>query len=553
MFPLGNPPPQPADAPDASTSGAADARHHQGVFAAIRVVAVFTVLSRLVGLVRDVAVARVFGDTAVASAFNFASMPANVARRLFGEGALAASFVPEYIALVEKRPELAPRFASFSIALVLLVTTVLSALGALAIGFFLLVASHQPQRELLLQLTLALLGFIPFICATALLVGMMQVHGRFAASSLPPILQNGMVVATCSLIWLFRLSPTGASFAVCATILLSGVAGFLWCVWSLRPHIHFTTVFLGVGPSVRRVLRRFGPGAVALGTLQLNSMVDSVIATWPILVGPTMLGLAVPLDDASGAVVSYAQRLYQFPIGIFGTAVATAAFPALARAAIGDARLFAETLRRAIRLSLFIALPASVGLMMVAGDATRALLHGGNFSSQGVGRAALVLMGYAPAIWVYAINQVLLRAFYARGDSLIPFDIALASLAINVAGSLALLWVPGLGEVALAIATSIAAVAQMVMLVARLRTMVPEEPLLNADILRGAAMIAGLTAAMLAALVAVRIAMPNVNSNAMSALRLGVGVTVGALVYFSLAAALRRPEIGWLVSRTPDA
>ena len=553
MFPLGNPPPHSAESPDAASTGAADARHHESVFAAVRVVAIFTVLSRLVGLARDVAVARVFGDTAVASAFNFASMPANVARRLFGEGALAASFIPEYIALVEKRPELAPRFASFTIALVLLATTLLSGLSALGVGLFLLVGDHQPQRELLLQLTLALLGFIPLICATALLVGMMQVHGRFAAASFPPILQNAMVVAACSVIWVIRLTPTAASFAVCGTILLSGVLGFLWCVWTLRPYIHFTTVFRGVGPSVRRVLRRFGPGAIALGTLQLNSMVDSVIATWPILVGPTMFGLLVPLDDASGAVVSYAQRLYQFPIGLFGTAVATAAFPALARAAIGDGRLFAETLRRAIRLSLFIALPASVGLMMIAGDVTRAVLQGGNFSDQGAGRATLVLMGYAPAIWVYAVNQVLLRAFYARGDSLIPLDIALASLAINAVSSLALLWVPGLGEVAVAVATSIAAVAQMVMLVIRLRTMLPDEPLFNAEILRSAAAIAGLTAAMLAALVAVRVLMPHVSSISMSALRLGVGMTVGAVVYLSLAGVLRRPELRWLISRTPDA
>jgi len=155
--------------------------------------------------------------------------------------------------------------------------------------------------------------------------------------------------------------------------------------------------------------------------------------------------------------------LYQFPLGVFGIAIATAAFPALSRVA-GDKKRFGEMLNRGVRLSLYIGLPASVGLLVVGGPLVRVLYSGfgDGFSEDGILRASTVLVGYSVAIWAYSLNQLYTRAFYAQGDTRTPMRIALVMVGVNISLNFALIW--WFREAGLAWSTAVCAILQMVFL-----------------------------------------------------------------------------------------
>jgi putative peptidoglycan lipid II flippase len=296
------------------------------------------------------------------------------------------------------------------------------------------------------------------------------------------------------------------------------------------------------------MLRRFVPGALGLGALQVNTMIDGLIATWPLLVGPTLLGFDYPLDKSSGAVLGYTQRLYQFPLGVFGIAVATAVFPSLSRAA-GDAPLFASIVRRGVRLSLFIGLPASVGLMIVRRDLCSVVFEGGDFSAAGVDRAAWVLLGYAGAVWSYSVNHTLIRAFYARGDLRTPLFISLTTVGLNFLGNITFIWIPGVGEAGLAWSTALTSCLQTALLSRALRRSMPEGRLLQPDDRASVARCALASLAMALPTVAVVALLPVQDAWTGRFVRLLAALAVGAIAYGAMVAALRMPELRWLLAR----
>ncbi|MGP1310723.1 MAG: lipid II flippase MurJ, partial [Phycisphaerales bacterium] len=254
---------------------------------------------------------------------------------------------------------------------------------------------------------------------------------------------------------------------------------------------------------------------------------------------------------------SYTQRLYQFPLGVFGIAVATAVFPLLARVS-DNAHDFAHTLRRGLRLSIFIGLPASVGLFLVRDDLTYVLLQGENFSVDGARRAALVLAGYAPAVWAYSVNQLFVRAFYAKGDTMTPVRVAVSTMLLNLALNLSLIWIPGLRESALAWSTAVSAIIQTVWLARLTRTKLLDAPLLNAETRAGLLRTVALSAVMAAAVVAALVFYPAAGvgaeslTHAASLARLSVCVLVGGAVFGALAVATRAHELRWLLHRSAD-
>lgn len=266
--------------------------------------------------------------------------------------------------------------------------------------------------------------------------------------------------------------PAAWAYPIGIGAVVSAALQVVWSLLALRGWVRWTTGFAGARDEARRMLMRMLPVIVGLGTLQLNSLMDTLIAMYPSWVGDTVMGHDYPLDESSNAILFYAQRLYQFPLGVFGIAVATAAFPALARVANDPAR-FGEMLRRGLRLSLFIGVPASVGLLVVGGDLVSVLYRGGpeggGFSAGGTDRAASVLAGYSVAVWAYALNQLLTRAFYARNDTRTPMTIALGMVGVNLALNCTLIW--WLREAGLAWSTALCAIAQgtLLLVVARRR------------------------------------------------------------------------------------
>jgi putative peptidoglycan lipid II flippase len=519
-------------------------------------VAGVTILSRIAGLARDAVCSRIFGAGPVWSAFAFAFVIPNLFRRLFGEGALSAAFIPAYARLRGEDPALADRFATATALLLTAGLAGLTLLGEIALLMVLRLAPLDESGALAIRLTMVMLPFMPLVCLTALLGGMLQTHGRFAPTAAAPILLNVAMIGGALLgALVMRASLEITAVLVAIGVVIAGGAQVAWSLAALRGRSMWTRAFSGASGPLRTMGRRMGPSIVALGALQVNTLLDALIASWPILVGSTIalpfLGVReYPLDEASNAVLFFTQRLYQFPLGVFGVALATAVFPALARAA-GDSRLFGATLRRGVRLALFIGIPASVGLIAVRTDLARVILGGGLFEASDVERVSFTLLGYAPGVWAYATTQVYARAFFARGDTVTPMRVALATVGANLALNLILIW--PLGEAGLAWSTSITAAGQCL----ALAVLAPRgEGSQRDDLWRSAGWSAGLSGMMAVALAALgALWAGGVDPSwGESLVRLAAFVGAGAVVFLGGAALARRPETGWLLERdaSPD-
>ncbi len=525
---------------------------------ALRATSGMTLLSRLGGLVRDVLIGRVFADSPlVGSAFNAAFAIPNMFRRLFGEGALSAAFIPAYTAArKESDPAVPASLASLTLAVLGLVTAALTILLEVALLVLLLTLPHDPERALSLRLVMVMLPFMPCICVAAILAGMLQVHGRFGPAASGPILLNVCIVAVAGLcLGLGVKADEPIAYALGAATVLSGVTQAAWFLKLLRPHVTLSrrpADWRSARPRAALMFRKFIPVAVGLGTLQLSTFLDTLIAMWPIWVGPTMLGHPYPMDEASNFILGQTSRLYQFPLGVFGIAVATAIFPLLARAA-DDRPVFLDTLRRGVRLSLFIGVPASVGLLLVRRDAIALLYaHGpGAWSPEQIDRAAAVLAGFALGVWAYALNHVLTRAFYARQDTATPMRVSIAMVIVGLIMNMILIWT--LREAGLAWATTIAATAQSVtlLIIARARMCAPGEALLDRATLRAIARIAAAAAGMAAAVWLTLRFMPASTALAPTAARVAAAIAAGAGTYLAAALLMRAPELKWILARPP--
>ncbi len=419
-----------------------------------RNVTVLTFLSRITGLVRDAAMSRCFGAGLVMDSFAFAFMIPNLFRRLFGEGALSAAFIPVYTRLERDDPALARRTASTLVGIMVLVLGGLTAIGEIALGALQL---RTGGDHLGLRLMAIMLPYMPLVCLVAILGAMLQVRGRFGPTASAPVILNLFIVGAAVF---FRDRPDDTHVSLTAWAVI--VAGLVQVVWSVLGAGHAIAWPRLRDPEALRELRgvfsQTIPMVLGLGVLQLNTFLDGLIASYPSAIGSTILGFSYPLDEGAMASLGYAQRLYEFPLGVFGIAVATAIFPQLSRQA-NEPDAFVDTLRRGLRLVLFIGLPASVGLMLVRDQITAVILQGGDFRPEDTARVGRILMGYAPAIWAYSMTHTLTRGFYARGDSKTPVRVSLGMVALNLTLNLTLIWTP-LREAGLAWSTATCAIIQ---------------------------------------------------------------------------------------------
>ncbi len=545
----------------------------------LRTVSALTLISRILGLVRDLVTVRIFGDTAVGSAFAAAFAIPNVFRRLFGEGALSAAFLPAYSRLNDADPPTAAALARHTLLWLALVTGALTVLAEVALLAVILLTPDDATRDLSLGLVMATLPFMPLVCAAAILGGMLQVHDKFAPLAAAPIILNLCLIAVGGMYFLLgRGDPVPWAYALAAAAVAAGVLQVLWSLAALRAHARRAGArgeqaraqspdsdpsVRTAAPAVRApqasvrtesraLFRRFLPAVLGLGTLQINSLIDTLVAMWPVWVGPTILGYTYPLDEASNAILFYSQRLYQFPLGVFGIAVATVAFPELARAAAKDRTPghdpLAETLRRGLRLSLFVGLPATIGLWLVSQSLVTTVLTGGDgFTADGAARATAVLQGYAVAIWAYSVNHVLTRAFYAAEDTVTPVRIAAAFVGVNLVLNLLLIWY--LREAGMAWATAISAVGQTVFLALALKARHLHAQLFDKESLTTIGKMVLCSAVMGVGVWLVLEAIAPGPDWTSHALALAAATVGGAGVYAAVAARFGLPELAELLGR----
>ncbi len=412
-----------------------------------------TLASRLLGLARDICLVTLFGSArGVLDAFLLAFTVPNLFRRVFGEGALTAAFVPVFVKVRETEgPEPAARLASAVFTLLALVTAGIAGAGMLlCLGLDQLVGFEDPVR-LTLELLAVMLPFLCLICCAALLAAMLQSVRLFSLPAAMSIVLNLCFLVTFAFLAYGRgedglgflrsaSEARSAIFYVAAAVLVAGALQIviqgpvLWLVGvRVRPSLEFGQ------PHVRAVLKGLGPTALGLGVVQVNVLIDNLIAG----------ALAFGPEQGAGAVqyLYLGNRLMQLPLGVFGIAVATTAFPFLARhAARGDHKSLLEQLERAMRLVVFVVLPAAVGLGVLSDPLVRLIFQKPDlvFTDGAVFRTASVLTCYAGGLVFFSLQHLLTRVFYAREEFGTPVRVAMAMVVVNLVLNLVLVHAPDL-------------------------------------------------------------------------------------------------------------
>ena len=457
-----------------------------------------TFLSRLLGLVRDAVLAACFGMSTVTDAFWIGFVVPNLFRRLFGEGALTAAFIPVYSQLVQRDRVQARRFAWACVAMLLALLAGVTLVGEFFLLWMLRYQYGDEASSLAIRLTMLMLPYMPMICTVALLGGILQVHHRFGPAASAPVVLNVVMIAS-ALIAVFWYGsgdqPRAGIWYIAGGVVIAGVIQLLWVGGAALPEVSLGSSFSGTSKALRSVAVTMAPMALGLAIFQINTLLDSLIA-WGLSADTENESTFVfwgrhftyPIQSGAVTALQFAQRLYQFPLGVFGVAVATAIFPALSRAAAstrattrtqrasdGDnpsQDAFGAILQQGLRLTVFIGLPASVGLILVRVPLARLMFERNQFTMQDSIRVAVILAGYASAVWAYSMTHVVTRAFHAVRDARTPLRISLGMVGANFVMNLTLVW--HLGAAGLAWSTAICAMGQVTVLLLAVRRYVPQ-------------------------------------------------------------------------------
>ncbi|MDK1032287.1 MAG: murein biosynthesis integral membrane protein MurJ [Planctomycetia bacterium] len=527
-----------------------------------RLIASLTVVSRILGLVRDSVIAGVFGvtGTIVTSAYAVAFWLPNVFRGLLGEGALSAAFIPTFTDYLEAGDrKKANRFLSATLVMLVVVLGIIVAagVGALVIGS--VWAEEGGKWQLTFSLAAVMLPFALLVCVVAFLGAALQCRGHFATPALAPVVLNLCIIGGA--IWVARILGGPAErqiFAVAIMVVAAGAVQIVMLIPAMRRQgLMVRPVWEPANPGLRRVKALLVPAALALGIVQLNSGLDRIIAMFLMPAGAaesfTLFGRQIqyPLSMGAPAVLYYGSRLYNFPLGVFGIALATAIFPLFSRLAVRkEPREFAKAVSHGLRLALFIGIPSSVGLILIREPFISLWVSYGKVASEAetVARIGSVVVFYSLGVWAYCTIHILTRAFYALEDIATPRRVAMYAAGANLVLNLILVWF--LREGGLALATAVCAMAQVFILSAMLRGRVGG--LRGREILASVARTVIATVFMSAACwFGISHLGPAVVKSAGAARRaaeLGGGLLLGALAFVLVAAVLKMPELKEILS-----
>ncbi|MGF1626932.1 MAG: murein biosynthesis integral membrane protein MurJ [Alphaproteobacteria bacterium] len=496
-----------------------------------------TLVSRVLGFVRDLLIAAVAGAGPVADAFFVAFKLPNLFRRLFAEGALNAAFLPLFAGALEREgPAAAKAFAGQAIVVMLIVLVPFTFLMQLAMpwivpglapGF-----TERPEAlEMAVYFGRITFPYLMMMTLVALLSAILNTYYKFWAAAAAPILLNVVLVA-CLLV----LTPVlpNAGHALAWGVAGAGIAQFLWLAVACRR--------IDMLPSLPRPrltprMRKFGrlilPGAIGAGVTQLNLVVGTIFAS---------------LIPGAVSWLYYADRLNQLPLGVVGIAVGVALLPMLARQLrAGEADRAMETQNRAIEFALVLTLPATAALIAIPHLLVAALFERGAFTPADSQATASALAAYAAGLPAYVLVKTLQPGFFAREDTRTPVLIAGASILVNIALTPLLMW--PLGHVGIALSTAIAAWTNVVglWLVLHRRAALRIEPVLARRLPR----LAGCTLAMAGLLLGLAWLLEGYIDGS-SAARLTAAVvlvTGGMALYLTLIQLTGATDLGSLLRR----
>lgn len=419
------------------------------------VIGSMTFLSRVSGLLRDVVFAHLLGDRAAADVFFVALRIPNFFRRISGEGAFSAAFVPVFTDYrMHKSASENDRFLQLLLGrfgLILLAASVIGVVAApllvalIAPGFL-----QDPEKyQLAVSATRITFPYVFFISLVAMAAGMLNTCGRFAAPAATPILLNLCLIAAALLLvpW-FSSVP----IALAVGVALAGLLQLLFQIpfvrkekLTIRPRIVSRPEDADANAGVAQVFRLTLPAILGVSVAQINVLVNTLLASF--------------LVTGSISWLYYSDRLMEFPVGVFGIALSTAILPNLSRKrtahAAGFNKEFSQTLDWAARWVCLICVPATVGLIVMAGPMIATIYFHGGFTENGVYMAAASLVAFAFGLTAIVMVKILAPGFYARKNTKTPVRIAMISMAANIVFCVILVY--PLRHVGLALATSLAA------------------------------------------------------------------------------------------------
>src|SRR5687768_139160 len=417
-------------------------------------ISIATLASRILGVARETVLAYYFGASASMQmdAYNVAFRIPNLLRDLFAEGAMTAAFVPAFTRTVAARGlEHAWRLGNLVINALIIITGVFVVLGMIFAAPITAAISASEYAtipgkfELTVDLTRVMLPFLSAVAVAVAMMGMLNSLHRFFIPSLSPAMFNLATIASAvALVPVMPALGLPPIMAIAIGTLLGGLGQILiqWPVlrregFRYRPLVDFGD------PELRQVLRMMIPGTVGVAAVNINVLVNTLLAT----------------QQEQGAVswLGYAFRLMYLPIGLFGVSIATAALPEVSRhAAADDLGSIRTTVSSALRMMLMLNVPAMVGLIVLAEPIVALLYQRGAFTTNDTAATAAALIFYAPGLLGYSIVKIASPTFYSLHDSRTPVIVSVVSVAVNLA--LNLLLVRVLGFRGLALGTAIAAV-----------------------------------------------------------------------------------------------
>lgn len=507
------------------------------------VVSVTTLLSRVLGMVRDIACASLLGAGAAWDAFVVAWRIPNLFRRLLGEGALSSAFIPVFSGERERGGP-AAAFAFFQSVLTLL-TVALALLAVLGLGAVLLLPGTlfgggpaADKAELTLTLLEILFPYVILVNVMALFMAVLNSLDHFFAPALAPAVLNvfwigGTVVAR-------HAAPDEETRVriVALSILVGGVVQLAMQIPFLRSRgVPLRPRFEPRNPGVRRMLVLMFPMVLGLAPVQVNLLLDTLIAE------------AFVPGDGANSYLFFGNRLMQFPLALIGIAMAVVVFPLFSRQAKeGRHEELSRSLSEALRITFFLALPAAAGLLALASPLIALIYEHGRFGTADTAATANVLAMYALGVPAYCGLQILTRLYYSLEDVRTPMRVGAAMVLVNLLLNLAL--VGPMEEAGLALATAISALLNLAALgwIAHRRLGIAGLPRVGLSFVRSLVLAGVMGAAVFALSAALRDALParTLGHKALWALPPAL---LGLVVHFGLARALRLPEAKRLLRR----
>ena len=451
-----------------------------------------TLTSRLLGMVREMVYAAFMGNTWVASAFQLAFQVPNLFRRLLGEGALTAAFIPIFKQKEIKHGE-AEMWRSANAVISGLVTAAgaVAVLAVLGISIALSVGNFRDETWLMLELLRLMFPYMVLVCLAAVFIGMANARGHFFVPALGAVVLNVVMIA--SVLWLaprMGRSLEERIFGLAIGVVVAGIAQAFFQLPSLsREGYRYEWVSPWRDPTVREVLRKMLPGSIGVAAFQINVLVTQCFSFW--------------FDPTIVSTFNYSVRLMELPQGMFGISLATYLLPTLSALATEKKYPeFRQTLGQGLGALAFANLIAAAIALGLAEPIVRLLFERGKFGPDATHRVALALACLAPGLLMFSMNNILARAFFALNDIKTPMKISVFCLVLNL--GFALLLVQRYREAGLGVANTLSATFNLGLLTYALRRKLSRLDLADLKrtllVLLPAAVLAGVTAAALLSL-----------------------------------------------------